>query len=42
MKPFIPEYICAVGEVDAFLKMERADNKQESLGLVQLDEPALN
>jgi len=27
LKPFIPEYICAVGEVDAFLKMERADNK---------------
>ena len=25
LKPFIPEYIPAVGEVDAFLKMPRPD-----------------
>jgi len=26
LKPFIPEYIPAIGEVDAFLKMPRPDN----------------
>jgi intraflagellar transport protein 46 len=29
LRPFIPEYIPAVGEVDAFLKMDRPDNKDE-------------
>ena len=33
LKPFIPDYIPAVGEVDAFLKMSRADNNKELLGL---------
>jgi len=42
LKPFIPEYITAVGEVDAFLKMPRPDNKEELLGLQVLDEPTLN
>ena len=35
-KPFIPEYIPAVGEVDAFLKVPRPDNGEEGLGLVYL------
>lgn len=26
-KPFIPEYLPAVGEVDAFLKIKRPDDK---------------
>lgn len=42
LKPFIPDYIPAVGEVDAFLKMSRGDNNKEILGLAVLDEPALN
>lgn len=42
MKAFIPEYIPAVGEVDAFLKMPIPDGKDETLGLAALDEPALN
>lgn len=42
MKPFIPEYIPAVGEVDAFIKIPRPDESVENLGLLQLDEPALN
>jgi intraflagellar transport protein 46 len=42
LKPFIPEYIPAVGEVDAFLKIPRPDGVTESLGLNLLDEPTLN
>lgn len=42
MKPFIPEYVPAVGEVDAFLKMPKPDGTKEDLGISQLDEPALN
>lgn len=33
LKAFIPDYIPAVGEVDAFLKMPRPDNQPEQLGL---------
>jgi len=39
-KPFIPEYIPAVGDIDAFLKVVRPDGKGESLGLTVLDEPS--
>jgi intraflagellar transport protein 46 len=42
VKPFIPEYIPAVGEVDAFLKMPKPDGTKEDLGITVLDEPALN
>ncbi|EGR28165.1 hypothetical protein IMG5_181870 [Ichthyophthirius multifiliis] len=42
LRPFIPEYYPAVGEVDAFLKMARPDQQEEQLGLHILDEPALN
>ena len=41
-KPFIPEYMPAVGEVDAFLKMPKPDGTREDLGITVLDEPALN
>lgn len=33
LKPFIPDYIPAVGEVDAFLKVPRPDATEEILGL---------
>lgn len=33
LKPFIPDYIPAVGEVDAFLKVPRPDGAEETLGL---------
>lgn len=36
LKAFIPDYIPAVGEVDAFLKMPRPDNQNENLGLLVL------
>lgn len=39
-KPFIPEYIPAVGDIDAFIKVLRPDGKKEDLGLRVLDEPA--
>lgn len=42
LKPFIPEYLPAVGEVDAFLKPPRPDRLQETLGIFRLDEPCLN
>ena len=35
-RPFIPEFISAVGEVDAFLKVPRPDGVEEALGLVTL------
>lgn len=42
LKPFIPDYIPAVGEVDSFLKMPKPDGNKEDLGISVLDEPALN
>ena len=42
LKPFIPEYVPAIGEVDAYLKIPRPDLREEKLGLSKLDEPALN
>ena len=42
IKPFIPDYIPAVGEVDAFLKMPKPGEQKEDLGITVLDEPALN
>ena len=42
LKPFIPDYTPAVGEVDAFLKIPRPDGEVEKLGLAIIDEPKLN
>lgn len=39
LKPFIPDYIPSVGDIDAFLKMPRPDGQQDRLGLTVLDEP---
>ncbi len=41
MKPFIPSYLPSVGEVDAFLKVNRPDNTPEELGLTVIDEPTI-
>jgi intraflagellar transport protein 46 len=41
IKPFIPDYIPAIGEVDAFLKLNRPDNLPEELGLNFIDEPTI-
>ncbi|KAI8851800.1 intraflagellar transport complex B protein 46 C terminal-domain-containing protein [Chytridium lagenaria] len=40
LKPFIPDYIPAIGDIDAFIKIPRPDGKPDSLGLSVLDEPA--
>jgi intraflagellar transport protein 46 len=39
LRPFIPDYIPAIGDIDAFLKVSRPDGKTESAGLVVADEP---
>lgn len=41
-KPYIPDFIPAVGEVDAFLKMPKPDDENETLGITTLDEPSIN
>ncbi|XP_066495550.1 intraflagellar transport protein 46 homolog isoform X2 [Tiliqua scincoides] len=40
LKPFIPDFIPAVGDIDAFLKVPRPDGKADNLGLLVLDEPS--
>lgn len=40
-KPFIPNYIPTIGEVDAFLKISRPDSLPEDLGINMIDEPTI-
>ena len=40
MKPFIPDYIPAVGDIDSFLKVPHPEGKKDGLGLTVLDEPS--
>jgi intraflagellar transport protein 46 len=42
IKPFVPEFIPCVGEVDSFLKMTKPDGTKEDLGIMMVDEPSLN
>merc|ERR1719421_635716 len=42
LRPFVPDYIPAVGECDAFIKPKRPDGKKDELGLKILDEPCTN
>jgi intraflagellar transport protein 46 len=39
LQPFIPDFIPAVGDIDAFIKIGRVDGKPDTLGLTVLDEP---
>ncbi|CAB1440190.1 unnamed protein product [Pleuronectes platessa] len=41
LKPFIPDFIPAVGDIDAFLKVPRPDGVTDALGLLALDEPSV-
>lgn len=41
LRPFIPEYIPALGEIDEFIKVPRPDGQADGLGTKVLDEPAL-
>ena len=40
--PFIPDYIPAVGDIDAFIKIPRPDGVPDTVGLTVLDEPCSN
>ncbi|XP_076240845.1 intraflagellar transport 46 [Calliopsis andreniformis] len=40
--PFIPDYIPAVGDIDAFIKIPRPDGVDDKIGLTVLDEPCTN
>ncbi|RWS06905.1 Intraflagellar transport protein 46-like protein, partial [Dinothrombium tinctorium] len=40
LRPFIPDYIPAVGDIDAFIKIPRPDGIDDNLGLTVLDEPS--
>lgn len=40
LKPFIPDFIPTVGDIDAFIKVTRPDGKDDGLGLLVLDEPS--
>lgn len=42
LKPFIPDYIPSIGDIDAFLKVNRPDGKEDNLGFVIVDEPSSN
>ncbi|XP_043281528.1 intraflagellar transport protein 46 homolog isoform X2 [Venturia canescens] len=40
--PFIPDFIPAVGDIDAFIKVPRPDGVADKVGLAVLDEPCAN
>ncbi|CAF1522076.1 unnamed protein product [Rotaria magnacalcarata] len=40
LKPFIPDFVPSIGDIDAFLKVPRPDGKEDSLGLIVVDEPS--
>lgn len=40
LKPFLPDYLPAVGEIDNFVKIPRPDGKPDMLGLTVLSEPS--
>ena len=39
LKPFIPDFIPAVGDIDAFITVPRPDGQVNKLGLACIDEP---
>ncbi|CAD7701789.1 unnamed protein product [Ostreobium quekettii] len=39
LKPFIPDFIPAIGDIDEFIKVPRPDGRPDYLGLKVLDEP---
>ncbi|XP_018007335.1 intraflagellar transport protein 46 isoform X1 [Hyalella azteca] len=40
LRPYIPDYIPAVGDIDAFIKILPPDNSETKVGLTELDEPS--
>ncbi|KAI8820200.1 intraflagellar transport complex B protein 46 C terminal-domain-containing protein [Fimicolochytrium jonesii] len=41
LKPFYPDYVPAIGDIDAFIKIPRPDGHPTPLGLSVLDEPSI-
>ncbi|CAI4226002.1 unnamed protein product [Auanema sp. JU1783] len=41
LKAFIPDFIPAIGDIDAFIKIPRPDEVEDNIGLTQLDEPSV-
>eukprot|EP00744_Colponema_vietnamica_P004630 GILI01006879.1.p1 GENE.GILI01006879.1~~GILI01006879.1.p1 ORF type:complete len:532 (+),score=153.60 GILI01006879.1:56-1651(+) len=41
-RPFVPEFIPCVGDLDAFCKVPRPDGLPDGFGLLVIDEPSLN
>ncbi|CAM37904.2 conserved hypothetical protein [Leishmania braziliensis MHOM/BR/75/M2904] len=41
LRPFVPDYIPAIGDLDPFLKVPRPDGIPDGLGLEMVDEPAI-
>ncbi|KPI86152.1 hypothetical protein ABL78_4774 [Leptomonas seymouri] len=41
LRPFVPDYIPAIGDLDPFVKIPRPDGKQDGLGLYIVDEPTI-
>ncbi|ESL12058.1 hypothetical protein TRSC58_00180 [Trypanosoma rangeli SC58] len=42
LRPFIPDYIPSVGDLDPFCKISRPDGRPDGLGLFVLDEPSVS
>lgn len=40
LKPFIPELIPCIGDIDAFIKIPRPDHRADLVGLASVDEPS--
>ncbi|KAK6032049.1 hypothetical protein OSTOST_01783, partial [Ostertagia ostertagi] len=41
LKLFIMDYLPAIGDIDAMIKIPRPDEVEDNIGLIQLDEPAI-
>lgn len=41
LRPFIPDYIPAIGDLDPFVKIPRPDGRPDGLGLLVVDEPSI-
>ncbi|EAN97824.1 hypothetical protein C3747_28g233 [Trypanosoma cruzi] len=42
LRPFIPDYVPSIGDLDPFCKISRPDGRPDGLGLFVLDEPSVS
>lgn len=40
LRPFVPDFVPCVGDIDTFCKVPRPDGKPDNLGLITVDEPS--